>query len=316
MLSEVLRALEPQDGAIIIDGTFGAGGYTRAILETADCKVIAIDRDPDAIVEGAELAGRFLGRLMLVNARYSDMGAIAGALGLEAIDGVALDLGVSSMQLDRAERGFSFMKDAPLDMRMGRDGPTAADIVNSLSEKELADILFRLGEERRARAIAKAIVKHRGEKPIETTGELAELVARVVGRKWDETKHPATRTFQALRLHLNEELEELAKGLAAAERLLKAGGRLVVVTFHSLEDRIAKRFFASRSTPRPRGSRHLPEEGGEAPAPSFRLLNRHPLEPNQREIAENPRARSARLRAAERTEAPAHPLDLAALGVP
>ena len=197
-----------------------------------------------------------------------------------------------------------------------RTDPTAADIVNTLSEKELAGIIGRLGEERRARAIAKAIVKRRAEKPIETTGELAEIVARVVGRKWDETKHPATRTFQALRLYLNEELEELAKGLAAAERLLKAGGRLVVVTFHSLEDRIAKRFFASRSAPPPKGSRHLPEQGRAAPAPSFRLLNRRPLEPNQREIAENPRARSARLRAAERTEAPSHPLDLAALGVP
>jgi 16S rRNA (cytosine1402-N4)-methyltransferase len=316
MLSEVIQALEPKDGAIVIDGTFGAGGYTKAILDSADCKVIAIDRDPDAIVEGAPLAALFGGRLMLVNARYSDMDAIAAALGLEAVDGVALDLGVSSMQLDRSERGFSFMKDAPLDMRMGKDGPTAADIVNTLSEKELAGIIGRLGEERRARAIAKAIVKRRAEKPIETTGELAEIVARVVGRKWDETKHPATRTFQALRLYLNEELEELAKGLAAAERLLKAGGKLVVVTFHSLEDRIAKRFFASRSAPPPKGSRHLPEQGRAAPAPSFRLLNRRPLEPNQREIAENPRARSARLRAAERTEAPSHPLDLAALGVP
>jgi 16S rRNA (cytosine1402-N4)-methyltransferase len=220
------------------------------------------------------------------------------------------------MQLDRAERGFSFAKDGPLDMRMGKDGPTASDIVNALSEKELAGIIARLGEERRARAIARAIVARREEKPIETTGELAEIVARVVGRKRDETKHPATRTFQALRLYLNEELDELAKGLAAAERLLKAGGRLVVVTFHSLEDRIAKRFFASRSAPRPRGSRHLPEAEGEARPPSFRLLNRRPLEPNQREIAENPRARSARLRAAERTEAAAHPLDLAALGVP
>ena len=276
--------------------------------------MIAIDRDPDAIVEGAPLAALFGGRLMLVNARYSDMDAIAAALGLEAVDGVALDLGVSSMQLDRSERGFSFMKDAPLDMRMGKDGPTAADIVNTLSEKELAGIIGRLGEERRARAIAKAIVKRRAEKPIETTGELAEIVARVVGRKSDETKHPATRTFQALRLYLNEELEELAKGLAAAW-LLKAGGQLVVVTFHSLEDRIAKRFFASRSAPAQRLAT-FPEQGRAAPAPSFRLLNRRPLEPNQREIAENPRARSARLAAAERTEAPSHPLDLAALGVP
>ena len=316
LLPEAVRALEPKDGAIVVDGTFGAGGYTEAILQSADCKVIAIDRDPDAITEGEQLAARFPGRLTLVNARYSDMDEVAEARGFDEVDGVALDLGVSSMQLDRAERGFSFMKDAPLDMRMGKDGPTAADIVNSLSEQELAEIIGKLGEERRARAIAKAIVRRRAEKPIETTGELAEIVARIVGRKWDETKHPATRTFQALRLHLNEDLEELAKGLAAAERLLKAGGRLVVVTFHSLEDRIAKRFLASRSTLPPQGSRHLPERTGAAPEPSFRLLNRRPLEPNQREIAENPRARSARLRAAERTAAPAHPLDLAALGVP
>jgi 16S rRNA (cytosine1402-N4)-methyltransferase len=201
-------------------------------------------------------------------------------------------------------------------MRMGQGGPSARDIVNSLGEQELAEILFKLGEERRSRAIAKAILKRRAEAPIATTAELADIVAGVLGRARDEKKHPATRTFQGLRLYLNEELDELARGLSAAESLLEAGGRLAVVTFHSLEDRIAKRFFASRSAPPPRASRHLPEAGGEIPAPSFRLLNRRPVEPNQAEIRRNPRARSARLRAAERTGAPAHPLDLAALGVP
>jgi 16S rRNA (cytosine1402-N4)-methyltransferase len=220
------------------------------------------------------------------------------------------------MQLDEPSRGFSFMQEGPLDMRMGESGPTAADIVNAMPEAELAEIIFKLGEERRARSIAKAIVARRAEQPITSTSELAEIVARVLGRKRDETKHPATRTFQALRLYLNQELDELARGLSAAEQLLRAGGRIAVVTFHSLEDRIAKRFFSSRSAPPPRGSRHQPEAGGEHFAPSFRLLNRRPLEPSRAEIRRNPRARSARLRAAERTEASAHPLDLAALGVP
>ena len=262
------------------------------------------------------LAENYPGRLMAVLGRYGEMDQIAVSEGFVSVDGVVLDLGVSSMQLDQPARGFSFMQDGPLDMRMGADGRSASDIVNTLAESELAEIIFKLGEERRSRAIAKAIVARRDTQPIATTGELAELVAGVLGRKRDDKKHPATRTFQALRLYLNEELDELAQGLAAAEKLLRARGRLVVVTFHSLEDRIAKRFFASRSAPPPRGSRHLPEAKGEILAPSFRLLNRRPLEPNQAEIRRNPRARSARLRAAERTEAPAHPLDLAALGVP
>jgi len=316
MLSEVLASLEPKDGEVIVDGTFGAGGYSEAILNHADCKIIAIDRDPEAFRLSGKLAEKYPGRLMAVLGRYSEMEAIAASEGFASVDGVTLDLGVSSMQLDEPARGFSFMQEGPLDMRMGQEGPSAADIVNTLGEQELAEIIFKLGEERRARAIAKAIVARRTDKPITTTSELADIVAKVLGRKRDETKHPATRTFQALRLYLNEELDELAKGLSAAERLLKARGRLAVVTFHSLEDRIAKRFFASRSAPPPRASRHLPEAGGEILAPSFRLLNRRPVEPNQAEIRRNPRARSARLRAAERTEAAAHPLDLAALGVP
>ena len=316
VLSEVLHALKPKSGAIIVDGTFGAGGYSKAILEAAECEVIAIDRDPEAVAAGRALAAKFPGRLKLVAGRFGAMDEIVNRQGIEAVDGVALDLGVSSMQLDEPERGFSFMKEGPLDMRMAKEGPSASDIVNELSAGELAEIIGKLGEEGRSRAIAKAIVARRAEAPIETTKELSDIVARVLGRKRDEAKHPATRTFQALRLYLNDELDELARGLSAAERLLKAGGRLVVVTFHSLEDRIAKRFFASRSTPAPRGSRHLPETSDAAFAPSFRLLNRHPIEPNQSEIRRNPRARSARLRAAERTAAPAHGPDLAALGVP
>jgi 16S rRNA (cytosine1402-N4)-methyltransferase len=316
MLSEVLRALEPKDGQVIVDGTFGAGGYSEAILDQADCKIIAIDRDPEAFAASGRLAEKYPGRLLAVLGRYGEMDQIAAGEGFTSVDGVALDLGVSSMQLDEASRGFSFMQEGPLDMRMEQEGPSASDVVNSLSEEGLAEILFKLGEERRARAIAKAIIARRGEQPIATTSDLAEIVTRVLGRKRDETKHPATRTFQALRLYVNAELEELARGLSAAEQLLQAGGRLAVVTFHSLEDRIAKRFFASRSAPPPRASRHLPEGSGETFAPSFRLLNRRPLEPNQAEIRGNPRARSARLRAAERTEAKAHPLDLAALGVP
>ena len=245
------------------------------------------------------------------------MREIAEREGIAAVDGVALDLGVSSMQLDEAERGFSFSQDGPLDMRMGAEGPTASDLVNALPERDLAAIIATLGEEKRARAIARAIVARRAEEPITRTGELADIVARVLGRKHDDPKHPATRTFQALRLYLNEELLELARGLSAAEHLLASRtGRLAVVTFHSLEDRIAKRFFAARSMPAPKGSRHLPEKGGSNFLPSFRLLNRRPLSPSKDEIRLNPRARSARLRAGERTDAPPHALDLASLGVP
>jgi 16S rRNA (cytosine1402-N4)-methyltransferase len=316
MLSEVLAALAPKDGEVVIDGTLGAGGYAVAVLEAARCTVVAIDRDPDAIASARSLEQRFSGRLHLVLGRFADMENIAKTQGYAAVDGVMLDLGVSSMQLDEAARGFSFMQDGPLDMRMGKEGPTAADVVNLLPERELAAVIAVLGEERRARAVARAIVARRDEQPILTTLDLADIVARVLGRKHDETKHPATRTFQALRLYVNGELEELAKGLGAAERLLKEGGRLVVVTFHSLEDRIAKRFFASRGAPEPRGSRHLPEKAPRISAPSFRLLNKRPVSPTKEEIRANPRARSARLRAGERTGAPPHALDLAALGVP
>ncbi len=315
-LTEVLENLQPKDGDVIIDGTFGAGGYTRAILEAADCTVIAIDRDPSAIETGQALVEQYPERLKLFLGRYAEMGRFVEEAGIAAVNGVVLDIGVSSMQLDQATRGFSFMQEGPLDMRMGADGPTASDLVNDLPEQQLAEIIAVLGEEKRARAIAKAIVKARAEQPILTTGALAELVAGVLGRKWDETKHPATRTFQALRLYINNELAELALGLSAAERLLAPQGRLVVVSFHSLEDRVVKRFLASRSLPPRKASRHLPDEKIEAPAPSFHLLNRRPVSPSKEEIRVNPRSRSARLRAAVRTEAPAHDLDLAALGVP
>ena len=316
MLTEILETLQPRDGDIIVDGTFGAGGYSQAILATANCKIIAIDQDPDALACGRELAEVSRGRLVLALGRYSDMAAIAAAEGFTSFDGIVLDLGVSSMQLDQKERGFSFLGDGPLDMRMGKEGPSASDVVNALPEQDLAEIIAVFGEERRARAIARAIVKRRSEQPILRTDELAGLVAGVLGRKRDELKHPATRTFQALRLYVNDELAELARGLSAAELLLKAGGRLVVVTFHSLEDRIAKRFFASRSLEAPKGSRHLPEQKSSGLAPSFTLLNRRPLIPSKDELRANPRARSAHLRAAVRTGAPAHALDLAALGVP
>jgi 16S rRNA (cytosine1402-N4)-methyltransferase len=316
MLSEVIEALDPRDGKHFIDGTFGAGGYSRGLLEAARCTVLAIDRDPAAAQFAQALEERFPGRLKFVLGRYAEMREIAEREGIAAVDGVALDLGVSSMQLDETERGFSFSQDGPLDMRMGAEGPTASDVVNALPERDLAAIIATLGEEKRARAIARAILARRAEEPITRTGELADIVARVLGRRHDDPKHPATRTFQALRLYLNEELVELARGMNAAEHLLKPKGRLAVVTFHSLEDRIAKRFFAARSMPAPKGSRHLPEKGGSNFLPSFRLLNRRPLSPSKDEIRLNPRARSARLRAGERTDAPPHALDLASLGVP
>ncbi len=316
MLSEVIESLSPEDEKTYIDGTFGAGGYTRGLLQAARCHVLAIDQDPETEIAAKNLEEEFPGRLRFALGRYAEMESIARDLDLDDVAGVVLDLGVSSMQLDQAERGFSFMQDGPLDMRMGKDGATAADFVNDLDERELASIIFTFGEEKRARAIARAIVARRESAPILRTGELADIVAQVLGRRPEEGKHPATRTFQALRLFVNDELAELARGLSAAEHLLRAEGRLVVVTFHSLEDRIAKRFFAARSAPKPRGSRHLPEAAKEPFLPSFQLLNRHPLSPSKEEIRINPRARSARLRAAIRTEAPPHELDLGSLGVP
>jgi 16S rRNA (cytosine1402-N4)-methyltransferase len=287
-----------EDGRYV-DATFGAGGYTRAILATPGARVIAIDRDQSAIAQGTELVEQAQGRLDLVEDRFSNLESIVGSPGNPAVDGIVFDLGVSSMQLAEAARGFSFRLDGPLDMRMGRGGPSAADVVTRASAHELAAIIATLGEEHHARAIARAIVKARGERAIDSTRGLAEIVARVV-RAHDGAIHPATRTFQALRIFINDELAELARGLVASERVLKPSGRIVVVAFHSLEDRIVKTFLAERSRP-PAGSRHRPEMA--SAAPTFRVLTRRPETPDQTEIAANPRARSAKLRAAERTDA-------------
>jgi 16S rRNA (cytosine1402-N4)-methyltransferase len=299
---EAVEMLEPRDGGIYVDATFGAGGYSRAILDVAGTRVLGIDRDRSAIVGGFDLVDRSGGRLTLVEDRFSNLAEICAAQGFAAVDGVVMDVGVSSMQLDEAERGFSFRLGGPLDMRMGRDGPTAADVIASASETDLANIIYIFGEERHSRAVAGAIVAARKEAPVTTTRALAAIVAKVVRSKPGEI-HPATRTFQALRIFVNEELDELHLALAAAERVLKPGGRLVVVSFHSLEDRIVKNFFAERGKAGG-GSRHLPEIA--QAAPSFVILTKRPVKPDDAEISANPRARSAKLRAAERTQAPAH----------
>lgn len=316
LLFEVLEALRPRDGGLYIDGTFGAGGYARAILDAADCVVLAIDRDPDAAAAGARLAETYPDRLKLVEGCFGDLEAMAASEDISAADGVTFDVGVSSMQLDQAERGFSFQLDGPLDMRMSRSGPSAADVVNALPERDLTRVIGVLGEERRARAVARAIVSRRTRQPIARTGELADIVIGVLGRQRDEARHPATRTFQALRMFVNAELDELVRGLLAAERLLVEGGRLVVVTFHSLEDRIVKRFFSSRSGRTSRPSRHVPVAAAAERSPSFRLLHRRPMSPGQDEIGRNPRARSARLRAGVRTDAAPFPPDAVDLGLP
>lgn len=300
LLDQTIESLDVRDGGVYVDGTFGAGGYARAILSVAAAHVIGIDRDRDAIARGADLVQASGGRLTLVEARFSQVEEVARKLGHAAVDGIVLDLGVSSMQLDRAERGFSFRLDGPLDMRMGGDGPSAADVVARASERDLAGIIATLGEERYARAVARAMVAARSQAPITTTRALADVIARVV-RARPGSIHPATRTFQALRIFVNDELNELAAVLPAAERILKSSGRLAVVAFHSLEDRIVKSFLADRSRSGG-GSRHRPEIER---APTFRLLSKRPVLPEMKEITANPRARSAKLRAAVRTDAAA-----------
>jgi 16S rRNA (cytosine1402-N4)-methyltransferase len=304
MLAEVLAALAPLDNGIFVDATFGGGGYSKAILEQADAHVYAIDRDPDAIAAGAGLGAQFPGRLTLIEGPFSRMAELLGRHGVTSVEGIVLDIGVSSMQLGDPERGFSFMADGPLDMRMSRSGPTAAEIVNSFAEAELARIIATFGEERRARAVARAIAGARQQKPITRTTELAALAERVIGRPRPDTIHPATRTFQALRIYLNDELGELERALEASEALLNPGGRLVVISFHSLEDRIVKRFLTERSGRASRPSRHAPM-AGPGPAPSFEALTKGAMRPTPQESEANPRARSARLRAAVRTAAPA-----------
>jgi 16S rRNA (cytosine1402-N4)-methyltransferase len=313
MLPEVLSALQPETGGVYIDGTFGAGGYSRGILQSPKAQVIAIDRDPSAIAGGQGVVEASAGRLRLVQGTFSDMREIVGDV---KVQGVVLDIGVSSMQIDEAARGFSFMREGPLDMRMGQDGLSAKDYVNDLDAEDLARIIFILGEEPRSRAIAKAIVKARSDAPILTTLDLVKAIEQATGpqRAQDRT-HPATRTFQALRIHVNSELDELGHALSAAEDILEEGGRLVVVTFHSLEDRIVKRFFAARGGNVPLASRHAPVEVSQARG-SFHLPQKGHVEASDLERLDNPRARSAKLRFGIRTSAPAFKSDFKSIAVP
>ena len=299
---EAVALLKPRDGGIYVDATFGAGGYSRAILSSVGTRVIGIDRDRSVISAGFDLVDQSGGRLTLVEDRFSHLAEVCAAQGIRSVDGVVMDVGVSSMQIDHADRGFSFRLDGPLDMRMGHEGPTAADVIATASEADLANIIYIFGEERHSRKVARAIVAARQQAPITTTRALADIVSRVVRSKPGEI-HPATRTFQGLRIFVNAELDELHLALAAAERVLRPGGRLVVVSFHSLEDRIVKNFLTERAKAGG-GSRYLPELA--QAAPSFDLVTKRPLTPGAEETAANPRARSAKLRAAERTAAPAH----------
>ncbi len=299
MLAEVLRHLAPQDDDALLDGTFGGGGYTAAILAAARCTVWAIDRDPDAIARGAALAARHAGRLHLLQGNFGDMMGLLAARGVQSLAGIVLDLGVSSFQIDDPGRGFSFRSDGPLDMRMASSGATASDLVNTLGESELADTLYTFGEERLSRRIAKAIVTARQEADITTTLQLAEIIRRVVPADRSGID-PATRSFQALRIRVNDELGEVERGLAAATRLLAPGGRLVVVSFHSLEDRVVKRFMQEAAGRTPAPSRHDPGGLAGRAASDFTLLTRGAERPGEAEIRSNPRARSARLRALAR----------------
>lgn len=303
LLPEVMTALEPQDGDILVDGTFGGGGYALRALAAAECKLYAIDRDLDAISRAERLSEKEP-RLIPLLGRFGDMDKLLTEAGVDAVDGVMLDIGVSSFQIDQGARGFSFMRDGPLDMRMGQTGPSARDVVNQLSAGELTTLIRQLGEERQAKRIANAIVTRRAVKLFTTTTELADCVEQAVGGRRGRKTHPATLTFQALRMFVNDELGELARGLAAAEQLLRVGGRLVVVTFHSLEDRLVKQFMRTRAGASGGGSRYLPE-ADKGPEPSFELIHRKAIEPSIEEVVANPRARSARLRVVVRTGAPA-----------
>jgi len=320
MLTEALASVAPADGEVFVDGTFGGGSFSRAILESADCTVWSIDRDADAVARGERMVAEFGGRLTVLEGRFGDMAELLRSHTINAVDGIVLDLGVSSFQLDNPGRGFSFRADGPLDMRMGITGPSASDAINTLPEQELARIIYEYGEERLSRSIARAIVFARKDRAIETTTALAELVRIAVARRAGHRTtrrnqariDPATRTFQALRIYVNDELGELERGLAAAEALLKPGGRLVVIAFHSLEDRSVKSFFSARCGSRARPSRHQPSLSSQGTvreaAPTFCLLHRRMVKPSAAEITRNPRARSARMRAATRTEHPPEPL--------
>jgi len=301
LLAEVVTALAPRDGAIYVDGTFGAGGYSRAILDAANCTVFAIDRDPDAVAGAKPLLEQYAGRLHILQGRFGDMAELLSRAGISAVQGVTLDLGVSSMQLDQATRGFSFRFSGPLDMRMEQQGDSAADLVNTMAEQPLADLIFTFGEEKKARRIAKAIIAARALAPITETQQLADIVRRAIGPTPGLRIDPATRTFQALRIAVNDEMGEIDRGLAAAEKMLAPGGRLAVVSFHSLEDRRVKTFLRDRSATAPRVSRHLPDLQHRQTA-HFRLISPGGIAPGDAEIARNPRARSARLRIAERLD--------------
>ncbi len=299
MLNEVVAELAPRPGGVYLDGTFGGGGYARAVLEAASCTLWAIDRDPAAVARGAALAARYKGRLHVLQGGFGQMLALLGAHGVAALDGVVLDLGLSSYQIDDPARGFSFRGEGPLDMRMGAEGITAAELVMTLPEAELADTLYQFGEERLSRRIARAIVAARALAPITTTTRLAEIIRGVVPPSRDGI-HPATRSFQALRIRVNDELGEIARALTAAAELLAPGGRLVVVSFHSLEDRLVKRFMAEAAGRAPAPSRHDPRGLDSRGAPGFALLTPRARRPGEAELARNPRARSARLRALQR----------------
>ena len=302
MLPEVLRALEPRDGAVYVDGTFGAGGYTRAILEAADCTVIALDRDMSVEKYARDLKEKFGARLIFIRGCFGDVESILQKNGFAKVDGFVLDLGVSSMQLDQRERGFSFRFAGPLDMRMDTaSGATAADLVNTMKESDLADVIYKYGEERRSRKIANRIINQRAQKPFETTIELADAVRAVVPRSPKDKSDPATRTFQALRIAVNDELGELERALEASEKILSPGGRLVVVTFHSLEDSIVKNFIREKSGRTPSGSRHFPEKSPQKADPVFVSLYNKAVSPSEEETSFNSRSRSAKLRGAART---------------
>ena len=309
LLTPLLQAVTPVEG-VWVDGTFGAGGYARGLIEAGASKVIGIDRDPLAHEMAASWLPDFGGKIELKLGTFSDLDTLAG----EKVDGVVLDLGVSSMQLDQAERGFSFQKDGPLDMRMSQDGPSAADLVNTASDEEIADILYLFGEERASRRIARAIVAAREQEPFRTTLQLASVIAKQLPRPKPHESHPATRSFQAIRIAVNAEFDQLAEGLAAAERALKPGGKLAVVTFHSLEDRIAKRFFQLASGSEPAANRYAPAKA--MVEPRFKLVSKKAISASEEELALNPRSRSAKLRVGIRTGAAALAADAAALGLP
>lgn len=299
LLNEVVESIAPKDGGVYVDGTFGAGGYTRAVLDAADCTVYAIDRDPDAIREGQKLVEAYKGRLHLLHGTFGEMAELVRGEGVDFVDGVMLDIGVSSMQIDRAERGFSFQKDGALDMRMSQNGLSAADVLNTFGEREIADIIYKYGEERFSRRIAAAVVEQRKTAPFKTTLEFADLIRRTVPHKREDID-PATRSFQALRIYVNDELGQLESGLSAAHDLLKAGGRMAVVSFHSLEDRIVKTFMQEKSGKTANPSRYMPVV--EKQAATLKTITKKPILPTESETKFNPRARSARLRVAEKAE--------------